>query len=296
MTHLLCLGLGYCGQTLMRHLARGPAAENWRFSGTFRETMPIANEFGDIPRLDLMQFDGATVTLELRTAISSASHILHSVPPGNEGDPVLSLLAGDLAEAKALTWFAYLSTTGVYGDHQGGWVDETTARTPAGPRGARRLAAEDGWLASWRTKNLPVHIFRLPGIYGPGRNQLESLRAGTAKRIIKVGQMFSRIHVEDIARTLAASMAQPNPGAAYNVCDDMAAPPQDVVTFAAELLHVEAPLEVDFETADLSPMAKSFYSESKQVSNQRMKSELGIALKYPTYREGLRSLHDALAD
>jgi nucleoside-diphosphate-sugar epimerase len=187
-------------------------------------------------------------------------------------------------------WASYLSTTGVYGDRHGDWVDETSPLAPTTERGHRRLTAE----TQWQSLGLPMHIFRLAGIYGPGRNQLVSILDGSAKRIVKPGQIFSRIHVEDIAGVLAASIARPNPGQAYNVCDDEPCPPQEVVAFAAALLKRAAPPEIAFADADLSPMAKSFYAESKRVSNQRMKEELGYKLLYPTYREGLTALLSTL--
>jgi nucleoside-diphosphate-sugar epimerase len=189
-----------------------------------------------------------------------------------------------------IAWFGYLSTTGVYGDRGGDWVDEASSLEPSTSRGQARLEAEAGWFGMREAFDLPVHVFRLAGIYGPGRNQIEGLRNGTAKRIVKPGQVFSRIHVEDIAGILRASMAHPNPGSAYNVCDDEPAPPQDVVKWAAELIGIEPPPEVAFEDAELSPMAKSFYSESKKVSNAKVKDELGYEFRYPTFREGLKAL------
>jgi nucleoside-diphosphate-sugar epimerase len=199
---------------------------------------------------------------------------------------VLARHAADLAAA-GIAWVGYLSTTGVYGDRQGGWVDEESAREPVSERGRWRVAAEDAWLAS----GLPVHLFRLPGIYGPGRSAFERLREGTAQRVVKPGQIFSRIHVDDIAAALRASIARPAPGRAYNLADDEPAPPQDVVAFAAGLLGVAVPPEVPIEAAGLSPMARSFYAESKRVSNRRMKQELRVTLAYPDYRAGLRAIH-----
>jgi nucleoside-diphosphate-sugar epimerase len=219
------------------------------------------------------------------SALRGTTHLLMSVPPDERGDAI-ALTFEEEIKALSLSWAGYLSTTGVYGDRDGDWVDETSPLTPATARGQRRLLAEQ----QWQALDLPLHIFRLAGIYGPGRNQLVSLREGTAKRIIKPGQVFSRIHVDDIAQVLAASIARPAPGTAYNVCDNEPAPPQEVVTFAAELLGITPPPEIAFEDADLSPMAKSFYSESKRVSNARLRNELGVELKYPTYREGLRAL------
>ncbi|MES1990320.1 MAG: SDR family oxidoreductase [Pseudomonadota bacterium] len=217
--------------------------------------------------------------------LTGTTHLLASAPPDEEGDPVIAA-SGYLLRKLPLKWAGYLSTTGVYGTRDGDWVDETSPLTPTTTRGSRRLAAED----QWRALGLPLHIFRLAGIYGPGRNQLETVRAGTARRIIKQGQIFSRIHVDDVAQVLAASLAHPDPGAAYNVCDNDPAPPQEVVAYAAGLLGLEPPPEIAFEDADLSPMARSFYAESKRVSNKRIREELGVTLLYPTYREGLKAL------
>ncbi|MFK7751450.1 MAG: SDR family NAD(P)-dependent oxidoreductase, partial [Sedimentitalea sp.] len=179
------------------------------------------------------------------------------------------------------------STTGVYGDHGGGWVDETTPLTPSTRRGKWRVVAEADWQS---IPDLPLHIFRLAGIYGPGRGPFAKVRAGTARRVIKPGQVFSRIHVDDIAQVLAASIARPNPGAIYNLCDNDPAPPQDVIAHAATLLGLPLPPEVDFDTADMTPMARSFYAESKRVRNDRIKTELGVTLRHPDYRAGLAAL------
>ncbi|NNE81237.1 MAG: SDR family oxidoreductase, partial [Silicimonas sp.] len=218
--------------------------------------------------------------------IGEATHVLTSVAPGTDGDPVLAEAGGTLRQARHLEWVGYLSTTGVYGDHGGGWVDESAPLNPATARGQARVKAEAGWLAL----NLPLHIFRLAGIYGPGRGPFAKVRNGTARRIIKKGQVFSRIHVEDIARVLVASIQRPNPGAIYNVCDDDPAPPEDVIAHAAELLGLPVPEAIAFEDAEMTPMARSFYAESKRVHNDRIKGELGVALAYPTYRDGLQAL------
>ncbi|MEM1301343.1 MAG: SDR family oxidoreductase [Pseudomonadota bacterium] len=222
---------------------------------------------------------------DLTADIAAATHILMSAAPGEGGDPFLASYCADVAASQA-EWVGYLSTTGVYGDHTGGWVDENAALTPATKRGQMRVAAE----AEWRALGLPLHIFRLAGIYGPGRGPFAKVRAGTARRIIKPGQVFSRIHVEDIAQILAASIARPNPGAVYNMCDDDPAPPQDVLAYAAELLDLPLPPEEDFATAEMTPMARSFYAESKKVRNDRIKDELGVELIYPDYRVGLQAL------
>ncbi|MEX5727763.1 nucleoside-diphosphate-sugar epimerase [Rhodovulum iodosum] len=272
---LLSIGHGYTARALARRL--GP---DWQVIGTTRSSEKAAR----LARagVEPLVWPGA----DLDRALSRASHLLCSVAPGPEGDPVLAAAGATLARARQLRWVGYLSTTGVYGDHGGGWVDEETPLTPGTARGEARVAAE----ADWAALDLPMHIFRLAGIYGPGRSALDQVRAGTARRIVKPGQVFSRIHVEDIAEVLATSMARPAAGAVYNVADDLPAPPQDVVACAAELLGVAPPPELAFEDADLSPMAKSFYSESKRVSNARIKERLGVSLAYPDYRAGLAAL------
>ena len=272
---LLSFGHGYSAQALARCLP-----SNWSVIGTTRsETAQRADE-----RTRLVQFPGDDLT----SAIASATHILISAGPTDQGDPVLAHLCDQIAaRARDLTWVGYLSTTGVYGDHQGGWVTEDTPLTPATARGIARVKAEAEWQS---IPDLPLHIFRLAGIYGPGRGPFAKVRKGTARRIIKPGQVFSRIHVDDIAQVLLASINQPAPGAIYNLCDDDPAPPQDVIAYAAELLGLPIPEAVDFETAEMTPMTRSFYAESKRVSNARIKNDLGVSLKYPGYRSGLQAL------
>lgn len=217
--------------------------------------------------------------------------LLVSAPPGEAGDPVLARYAEAIA-ASRIGWIGYLSTIGVYGDQGGAWIDETT---PANPRSARskvRLDAEAAWLALGAETGKAVQVFRLSGIYGPGRNPIVKLREGRSQRIVKAGQVFNRIHVDDIATTLLASVDRPRPGAIYNVTDDEPAAPQTVTEHAAALAGLPLPPEIDFETADLSPMARSFYGENKRVRNRLIRDELGVALAYPTYREGLAALKD----
>jgi nucleoside-diphosphate-sugar epimerase len=283
MNHLLCFGLGFSARVLAERLA----AKGWTISATSRS----AEGAGKIRALGYCAFlfDGSAPLPE--DALAGVTHIVVSAPPDAGGDPVLQQHAALFAaRARQFRWIGYLSTTGVYGDHGGALVTEETPLTPNTERGRKRLLAETQWLDLWREHGLPVHIFRLAGIYGPGRNQLLSLKDGTAKRVIKDGQIFSRIHVEDIATVLEASMAKPNPGGAYNVCDDEASPPQDVVEFGARLLGLPVPPAIAFEQAELSPMARSFYADSKRVSNARLKQELGVRLRYPNYREGLAQL------
>ena len=267
---LLSFGYGYSAQALAQLL------DGWRMIGTSRTaSKPVQNG------IERVQFPGE----DMGQHLDAATHLLISAGPDQEGDPVLRELRDEIA-TRDFEWVGYLSTTGVYGDHQGGWVDEDTPLTPSTRRGQRRAAAE----AAWQGMNLPLHIFRIAGIYGPGRGPFNKVRAGTARRIIKDGQVFSRIHVEDIAQVVAASIAQPNAGAVYNLCDNDPAPPQDVIGYAAELLGMPLPAAIDYNTADMTPMARSFYAESKKVKNDRIKDELGIVLKYPDYRAGLQAL------
>ncbi|WP_370159637.1 SDR family oxidoreductase [Salipiger bermudensis] len=275
---LLSLGHGYSAQALSRQLL----PQGWTVIGTTR----------DPAKAERFRAEGVVPLLWDRMAVEEAlgrvSHVLISAGPDSDADPSLRLCGPAMAERAAqLDWVGYLSTTGVYGDHGGGWVDEDTPLTPGTRRGAMRLAAEDAWRA---IPDLPLHIFRLAGIYGPGRGPFAKVRAGTARRIVKPGQVFSRIHVEDIAQVIEASIRQPDPGAVYNLCDDDPAPPQDVILHAAELLGVTPPPEEPFESAEMGAMARSFYAESKRVSNRRIKEELGVRLYYPDYRAGLAAL------
>jgi nucleoside-diphosphate-sugar epimerase len=280
---LFCFGFGYSA----RHLAKRLRGEGWRIGGSARSAAKIEAMRAD--GIDAYQFDGDRDLPD--RALDGFTHIVSSVPPEPEGDPVLLRCRDSIvARAGSLRWLGYLSTTGIYGDHQGGWVDENTPPAPTSERSRRRVAAEDAWLDLHRARGLPVHVFRLAGIYGPGRNILADVRAGTARRIIKPGHRFGRIHVEDIARVLIASMAKPNPGAIYNLADDEPAAPAAVVEFAAGLLGVSPPPEIPFAAATMSPMAASFWADNRQVRNDRIKRELGVALEYPTYREGLTAL------
>ncbi|WP_346900393.1 SDR family oxidoreductase [uncultured Roseibium sp.] len=233
-------------------------------------------------------FDGTTPGDGISDALARASHVLVSIGPNESGDPVLNTHASDIAAARP-DWIGYLSTVGVYGNHDGAWVDEETPCKPVSKRSVQRVAAENGWLAFADENALPVQIFRLSGIYGPGRNAFENFRKGTARRLIKPGQVFNRIHVADIAGVLEAAMAQPSTRI-FNVTDDEPAPPQDVVAYAADLLGVEPPPETPFESADLSPMARSFYGENKRVSNRRVKQELDYTFLHPNYRIALQAL------
>ena len=269
-------------------LAGALRGDGWAVRGTTRDAGK-ARSLGDAG-IDAYVFDRDRA-LPSEQALAGVTHVLGSVPPDEAGDPVLDLHAADLiTRAAQLSWVGYLSTTGVYGDRAGGWVDESSALTPSTERGRRRAAAEKQWRALWVDHGVPVHVFRLAGIYGPGRNVLEQVKSGHARRIVKPDQVFCRIHVDDIVRVLLASMDRPNPGATYNLADDAPAPPQDVVAHACHLLGAKLPPEVPFDTADLTPMARSFYAESKRVANARIKDELGVKLAYPDYQTGMAAL------
>ncbi|WP_299475297.1 SDR family oxidoreductase [uncultured Roseibium sp.] len=233
-------------------------------------------------------FDGTSKGEGVADALKTATHVLVSIAPNEDGDPVLTWHGEDIA-AGTPSWIGYLSTVGVYGNHDGAWVDEDTACKPVSKRSVQRVAAEDTWLSYAADTGLPVQIFRLSGIYGPGRNTFENFRKGKARRLVKPGQVFNRIHVADIASALKLAMTNPSTRV-FNVTDDEPAPPQDVVTHAAELLGVAPPPEIPFESADLTPMARSFYGENKRVSNKRIKDELGFKFRYPNYRIALQDL------
>lgn len=269
--NLLCFGMGYTARALAASLDAG----RWRITGTVRDGEALAG-------FDRVAFDEAGV------ALAEASHILVSAPPGEAGDPVLARYAEQLAVHKNLAWVGYLSTTGVYGDTGGSLVDEAAPCAPTNVRSRWRADAEQAWLAL----DIPLHIFRLAGIYGPGRSSFDQLRAGTARRIDRPGYKFSRIHVDDVANTLRASIAAPAPGAIYNVCDDAAAAQSEVIAHACDLLGAEAPPLIPFEAAepDMSPMARSFWSDNRRIDNGRIKRELGVTLMYPDYRSGLAAI------
>jgi len=277
LPRLFCLGLGYTALALARRLK----AEGWRVGGTCREADKAAELTAE--GIEALCDPDAAIA-----AIGSASHLLSSIPPDASGDPALALWGPAIARHPGLGWAAYLSTTGVYGDRDGGWVDETSDLVPTGERGRRRVEAEAAWSAL--LPGVPVHLFRLAGIYGPGRSALDTVRSGRAQRVVKPGQVFSRVHVDDIATVLAASIARPRPGAVYNVCDDNPAPPDEVIAYACELLGVEPPAEIPFGEAHLSDMARSFYADNKRVANGLIKTELGVRLAYPDYKAGLKAL------
>jgi nucleoside-diphosphate-sugar epimerase len=280
---LFCFGFGYSAEALAHHLS----ARDITIAGT-RTTLP--DEPLPLRGLQLAEFQGDKASAEVRALLEGATHVLVSIPPDLEGDVVLRHFRDDLAALPDLAWIGYLSTVGVYGDWHGEWVDETSPCRPVSERSLLRLKAERAWLEFAAETGKRVELFRLSGIYGPGRSVIDNLRAGTARRIVKPGQVFNRIHVDDIARVLAAAIDKGAMHRIYNVSDDEPAPSQDVVAYAAELLGVPAPHEVPFAEAGLRGMAASFWAESKRVRNERIRRDLGVALLYPTYREGLRAL------
>ncbi|MGI9426231.1 MAG: SDR family oxidoreductase, partial [Hyphomicrobiaceae bacterium] len=279
MPHLFCFGLGYSARVFaMQRLDDG-----WRISGTSR-TQAGAAAVTALGATGFV-FDGRRLDEPLIAAVAEATHILVSIAPDEESDPVLRHSARLAPACANAEWIGYLSTIGVYGNHDGAWIDEQTPAIPASARSGRRLLAEHEWTEFARSIGVPLQIFRLAGIYGPGRSAIDKLRSGTARRLIKDGQVFNRIHVDDIADIVAAGARQPSKSGVFNVCDDLPAPPQDVVAFAAEQLGLPVPPGQAFESADLSPMARSFYSENKRCRNAKLKDMLGVSLRYPTYRE-----------
>jgi nucleoside-diphosphate-sugar epimerase len=284
MNHLFAFGLGYSASAIGAVLLQS----GWRITGTIRSASGRERlcAHGFAPLL----FSDAPA---VETALASATHVLVSVPPAEDGDPVLKAYSGVLREAPLLRWVGYLSTIGVYGDLDGAWADEETPAEPETGRGLARIRAEKAWEAFCQEPAMPLDIFRLAGIYGPGRTPFERIRNGEAQRIIKAGQVFNRIHAGDIAQAVVAAAAQERREAGlrlFNVADDEPAPPQDVFLYAATLIGAPPPPEIPFESAALSPMARSFYAGNKRIRNGKIKRELGVRLKYPTYREGLRAL------
>lgn len=279
---LFCLGYGYAARALARRLA----AEGWRIAATART--PEQRAALEREGAEAVGWSGGKLD---PAAFDSADAVLVSTPPDGGGCPAFSAAAEPLAaRAGKISWIGYLSSNGVYGDHGGAWVDERSELRPTTERARARIAAEAQWAGHAAEWALPLAIFRLPGIYGPGRSAIDAVRAGRAQRIVKEGQIFNRMHVDDIAAALAASIANPHAGDLFNFADDEPAPPQEVIEYACALLGVAPPPLIPFEKAALSEMARSFYLDNKRVRNTRMKEALGVALKYPAYREGLAAI------
>lgn len=285
---LFCFGYGYSCDYLGYALQQ---AGGWEIAGTTRDLGKKALMHERDIRAYI--FDYSKPLNDPLLFLKGVTHLLISTPPDDEGDPVFIMHADDILRHDTLKWVGYLSSTSVYGDRGGAWVDETTEPVPNSKRGSRRLLAEEQWLSLQKKHGLPVHIFRLAGIYGPGRSALDSVRAGVARRIDKPGHAFSRIHVDDIVGALLASMLNPAPGEIYNVCDDNAAPSHEVIKYACELLGLTPPPLIPFEDAGMAPIALSFYKDNKRVRNDKIKEALGVVLRYPDYRAGLRACLEA---
>jgi nucleoside-diphosphate-sugar epimerase len=289
MSALICFGFGYCAE----HFVDSFGDKFDRIVGTVRtaERAAILNAY-NAGRVRAVVFDGAATT-ELKGFIAEAAFVLVSAPPGDNGDPVIAACGDLFAQGPSLQSIVYLSTIGVYGDQSGAWVDEQTPPKPESPRARQRLKAEQAWLDVGARNNVAVAILRLAGIYGPGQNALVQVARGKARRVIKPGQIFNRIHVADIAQAIDAAFARKASGL-FNVADDDPSPPADPIDFAARLIGAEPPAEIAFAAAApaMTPMALSFWQECRRVRNDKLKRELGVVLRYPTYREGLCALFE----
>jgi hypothetical protein len=276
-------GLGFSSRTATRAIREVFGADT-PVAGTTRSADRSTTL--NLENIETHVFDGTAPGATLTETLSRSSHVVVSAPPGEAGDPVLTHYRDDLMRSDALEWLCYYSTVGVYGDHGGAWIDESAQPQPVNERSRWRVTAEQDWCRFAAEKRVPLLILRLAGIYGPGRSPLEKLRAGKARRIVKKGQVFNRIHVADIGRVTALA-AEKKLAGTFNLVDDEPAPPQEVVSYAAELLETASPPVEDFETAEMTAMARSFYSDNKRVSNAALKKALGIELCYPSYRQGL---------
>ena len=284
VSKLFAFGLGYSAQLLAARLG----AKGWEIAGTARD--PATIERLTQRGYAMARFTGTSDRDKVASLLPGTTHLLHSIPPVAGVDPVFAVFRDQLAALPSLRWVGYLSTVGVYGGSDGSWVDEAMAPQPRNARTKARAVAEEAWLEFGREVGCPVQIFRLAGIYGPGRSAFDKLRDGTALRIVKPGQVFNRIHVADIASTVEASIAHPRQGAIYNVADDHPAPPDEVIAYAAELAGLPLPPAITFKEADLTPMARSFYEGNRRIANKLIKSELGVRLAFPTYRDGLAAI------
>lgn len=283
---LFIFGYGYAAKAILAHMLPRPE----RIWATTRDRQKAAEMKRD--GIEAIRFPDPDVDVELAGAIAQATHILHSIAPGPQGDPVWMTHRDQIA-ASELKAIAYLSTIGVYGDHQGALVNETASCRPASNRSIWRMQAEQDWQGLADRSGIPLSTMRLAGIYGPGRGPQEKIKTGMARRIVKPGQVFNRIHVEDIAQCTCAALLG-NAAGIFNVADDEPAPPQDVIAYAANLMGVQPPPEIEFDKADLSPMAESFYAECKRICNTKVKLELDVEMAYPTYREGMAAIIGAV--
>ena len=294
MKKLFCFGYGYVAAHLSHTLRN--SGEDWKVEGTTQD--PDKRQRLRNAGITTYLFHEDKPLTDPLYYLGDATHILMSVPPDDYGDPVFDAHAEDILRvAENVEWIGYLSSTSVYGDRNGEWVDETAEKRPSSKRGTRRVKGEDQWLSLKRKNGLPVHVFRLAGIYGPRRSAIDTLRAGAARRINKPGHAFSRIHVDDIVAVLLASFAKPNPGSVYNVADDDPSQSHEVIEFACQLLGMDPPPLLDYEDLlDLSPMARSFYRDNKRIVNDKIKNELGVKFKYPSFKTGLQACLESEED
>lgn len=284
--NLFCFGYGYCAEYLSKDLQK----DGWSIAGTTRDSdkKPRMADQGIKPHL--FNFDHPLG--DVPHLMRDVTHLLISIAPDDDGDVAFHMHGHDIARLESLEWVGYFSATSVYGDRGGDWVDETSELRPTSKRGSRRVVAERQWLSLLQDHGVPVHIFRLAGIYGPGRSAIDAVRAGSARRIDKPGHAFSRIHIDDIVQVVEASMLNPDPGTVYNLADDNAAPSHEVIAYACHLLGVDPLPVIPFEEADMAPIARSFYMDNKRINNTRIKEDLGVSLKYPDYRSGLQACLD----
>ncbi len=289
---LFCFGFGYTAKYLVERLEA--SGDDWSFTGTSRSAnKPLPEE---LDKIYLHQFDGTKPMDEIGCdALSVSTSVLISIPPFKEGvsDLVIHHHLKELASSERIRWVGYISSTGVYGDHGGGWVNEDTTPHPLTEQAMARVRAEEEWLNLFHRHNLPVHVFRASGIYGSGRSPLARIIRGESTIIDKPGHYFNRIHVEDMAGIIAQSIANPKPGTVYNMSDDEPASQVDVMKYAYDLLGMDMPVPQNFEAAEMSEMLRDFFKANKRIQNERIKNDLGYALKYPTYREGLTAINQA---
>ncbi len=280
---LFCFGYGYVSDYLGHALQQSD--DSWTLAGTTRDEERRKGLLARRIRTHIFDYDHPLI--DAPEILNTVTHILVSTPPDGRGHPTFQMHAEDLLNLPNLEWVGYLSSTGVYGNRDGGEVTETSEIRPTSQRGSRRAVAEQEWMSLYHRHGVPVHIFRLSGIYGPGRSALDSARVGVARRIEKQGHLFNRIHVEDIVQVLKASFEHPKPGSFYNLADDHPSASHEVIAEACNLLGIEVPPLIPYEEADMAPITESFYKDNKVVNNQKIKTELGVALKYPNYRVGL---------
>lgn len=285
--HLFCFGYGYVAEALSEQLR----IHGWTISGTTTDpnkAMKMAEN-----GIRAYVFDPNLSLCDPYGALKDVTHILVSVPPAEYGDIVLDMHEEDIEQLKNLEWIGYLSSTSIYGNQDGGKVDETCLPAPTSKRGSLRMKSEQQWQQFYNDTKMPLHIFRLAGIYGPGRSALNAVRAGNSRRIDKPGHAFNRIHLDDIVQILIASMNNPKPNEIYNLADDNPAPSHEVIAYACTLLGMDVPPLIPFESVEMAPIVRSFYADNKRIKNDKIKKKLGVTLLHPDYKSGLNACFDA---